>query len=114
MRIIAAEFVRPFCKSGKNDANDAGAICTAARQANLRLPAPVRELVRDQIVALDQLEARLSAYAEQIVAQAKHSESAQRLPTIAGSAPPRQPPSWPRWAHRRNFAMVASLPLGWA
>ena len=109
MRIIAAEFVRPFRKSGKNDANDAEAICTAARQANLRLPAPVRELVRDQIVALDQLEARRSAYGEQSAAHAKHSEGAQRLPIIAGSAPPRQPPSWPRWAHRRNFAMAAVL-----
>ena len=152
VRIIAAEFVQAFRKSGKNDANDAEAICTAARQANmrfvamktveqqaalcvhrlrqglveertalinrlrglltefgvvaplspeklrrdlarcldpddLRLPALVRELVRDQIVALDQLEARLSAYAEQIAAQAKHSESAKRLQTIAGVGP---------------------------
>ena len=36
VRIIAAEFVRPFRKSGKNDANDAEAICTAVRQANMR------------------------------------------------------------------------------
>jgi transposase len=31
VRIIAAEVVRPFRKSGKNDANDAEAICTAVR-----------------------------------------------------------------------------------
>ena len=31
---------------------------------DLRLPATVRELVCDQILALDQLEARLAAYAE--------------------------------------------------
>ena len=36
VRIIAAEFVKPFRKSGKNDANDAEAICTAVRQANMR------------------------------------------------------------------------------
>ena len=53
----------------------------------MRLLAPVRELVRDQIAALDQLEARRSAYAEQIAAQAKHSGSAQRLQTIAGVGP---------------------------
>ena len=53
----------------------------------MRLPAPVRELVRDQIAALDQLEARRSAYAEQIAAQAKHSGSAPRLQTIAGVGP---------------------------
>jgi transposase len=39
VRIMAAEFVRPFRKSGKNDANDAEAICTAVRQANMRFVA---------------------------------------------------------------------------
>src|SRR5215212_11637129 len=131
VRIIAAEFVRPFRKGGKNDANDAEAICTAVRQANMRfvamksleqqaalcvhrmrqglveertalinrlrglltefgvvaplspdklrrelarcqdpqdtrLPPPVRQLVSDQLTALDQLEARMATYAEQI------------------------------------------------
>ena len=32
VRIIAAEYVQPFRLGGKNDANDAEAICTAARQ----------------------------------------------------------------------------------
>jgi transposase len=38
VRIMPAEFVRPFRKSltAKNDANDAEAICTAVRQANMR------------------------------------------------------------------------------
>lgn len=35
-RIIAAEFVRPFRLSGKNDANDAAAICAAVRQPQMR------------------------------------------------------------------------------
>ena len=152
MRIIAAEFVQAFRKSGKNDANDAEAICTAARQPNmrfvamksveqqaalcvhrprqglveertalinrrrglltefrvvaplspeklrrelarcqdpedLRLPAVVRHLVDDQVTALDQLEKRMAAYAEQIAAQAAQSEVAQRLPSIAGVGP---------------------------
>jgi len=152
VRIMAAEFVRPFRKSGKNDANDAEAICTAARQANMRfvaiksieqqaalcvhrlrqglveertalinrlrglrtefgvvaplspeklrrdlarcqdpedarLPATVREFVGDQVTALDQLEARLAAYAEQIAAQARGSEVAKRLQSIAGVGP---------------------------
>jgi transposase len=39
VRIMAAEFVRPFRKSGKNDANDAEAICTAVRQTNMRFVA---------------------------------------------------------------------------
>ena len=35
-RIIAPEFVRPFRLSGKNDTNDAAAICAAVRQPQLR------------------------------------------------------------------------------
>jgi transposase len=35
-RIIAPEFVRPFRLSGKNDANDAAAICAAVRQPQMR------------------------------------------------------------------------------
>jgi transposase len=52
-----------------------------------RLPATVRELVGDQVTALDRLEARLTAYAEQIAAQARGSKVAQRLQTIAGVGP---------------------------
>ena len=36
VRIIAPEFVRPFRLSGKNDANDAAAVCAAVRQPQLR------------------------------------------------------------------------------
>jgi len=152
VRIIAAEFVQAFRKSGKNDANDAEAIATAARQPtmrfvamksveqqaalcvhrlrqgvteertavinrlrglltefgivaplspaklrrelarcqdpdDLRLPATVRQLVGDQVIALDQLDARLMSYAETIAAQAQQSEIARRLQTIAGVGP---------------------------
>jgi transposase len=152
VRIMAAEFVKPFRKSGKNDANDAEAICTAVRQPNMRfvaiksveqqtalcvhrmrqglveertalinrlrglltefgvvaplspeklrrelarcqdpqdtrLPPPVRQLVGDQLTALDQLEVRMATYAEQIAAQARDSEVARRLQTIAGVGP---------------------------
>jgi transposase len=151
VRIIAAEFVQAFRKRGKNDANDAEAICTAVRQPSmrfvamksveqqaalcvhrlrqglveertavinrlrglltefgvvaplspeklrrelarcqdpddLRLPATVRALVGDQVMALDQLDARLASYAAMIAEQA-HNEAAQRLQTIAGVGP---------------------------
>jgi transposase len=39
VRIIAAQFVQAFRKGGKNDANDAEAICTAVRQPNMRFVA---------------------------------------------------------------------------
>ena len=35
-RIIAAQFVRPFRFGGKNDANDAQAVCVAVRQPHMR------------------------------------------------------------------------------
>jgi transposase len=35
-RLMAAQFVRPYRKSGKNDANDAEAICEAAGRPNMR------------------------------------------------------------------------------
>ena len=40
-RIMAAEFVQPFCKSRarKNDRNDAEAIAIAIREANMRFVA---------------------------------------------------------------------------
>jgi transposase len=152
VRIIAAEFVQAFRKSGKNDANDAEAICTAARQPNMRfvamksvaqqaalcvhrvrqglveertalinrlrglltefgvvaplspdklrrelarcqdpedarLPLPLRQIVADQVRALDELEQRMAVYAEQIAAQARGSDVAKRLQSIAGVGP---------------------------
>jgi len=36
VRLIAPQFVKPYVKSGKNDANDAEAICEAASRPNMR------------------------------------------------------------------------------
>lgn len=38
-KLIAAQFVKPYVKSGKNDANDAEAICEAAGRPNMRFVA---------------------------------------------------------------------------
>ena len=117
VRIMAAECVKPFRKSGKNDANDAEAICTALinrlrglltefgvvaslSPEKLRrelgccldeettcLPPAVRQLVRDELAAPDLLEQRIAAYAAQIAAQAREHPQAQRLQGIAGVGP---------------------------
>ncbi len=152
VRIMAAEFVRPFRKSGKNDANDAEAIGTAVRQANMRfvaiksvaqqealcvhrlrqglveertalinrlrglltefgvvaplspeklrrelrrcldeeptkLPPVVRQLVGDELAALDRLEERIAAYAAQIATQVRDHVAAKQLQGIAGVGP---------------------------
>jgi len=39
VRLIAAQFVRPYRKSGKNDANDAEAICEAVSRPSMRFVA---------------------------------------------------------------------------
>jgi transposase len=54
---------------------------------DLRLPATVRQFVGDQVMALDQLDARLASFAAVIAAQAQQSEMTQRLQTIAGVGP---------------------------
>ena len=54
---------------------------------DLRLPAPVRSLVADELSALDHLETRISTYALQIAAHARDDERAQRLLAIAGVGP---------------------------
>lgn len=51
------------------------------------LPSVVRQLVRDELAALDPLEQRIAAYAAQIVAQAREYPPAQRLQGIAGIGP---------------------------
>jgi transposase len=53
-RIIAPEFVRPFRLSGKNDANDASAICAAVRQPPLRFVA-VKRVDRQARLAVHRL-----------------------------------------------------------
>jgi transposase len=41
VRLIAPQFVKPFLKSQKNDANDAEAICEAVNRPNMRFEAKV-------------------------------------------------------------------------
>ncbi len=36
VRLVSPQFVKPYVKSGKNDANDAEAICEAASRPNMR------------------------------------------------------------------------------
>jgi len=178
VRIIAAEFVQAFRKSGKNDANDAEAICTAARQPNMRFvpmktveqqaalcvhrlrlgvveertalinrlrglltefgvvaPLSPEKLRRELARCLDPDDLRLPAPVRERWRATRSSPSIswrrawqptrsrlRRKPSTArapsgcrpslASVPPRRPPSWPRWAHRRNFATAASSPRG--
>src|SRR4030095_10205143 len=48
------------------------------------VPATVRQLVRDELLALDALEQRIDTYMAQIAAQVRDNVAAQRLQSIAG------------------------------
>ena len=68
-RIIAPRFVIPYRKSGKNDGNDAEAICEAVSRPAMRFV---------------QINQQILAYDREIEALARHSATALRLMTIPG------------------------------
>jgi transposase len=47
VKLIAPQFVKPFVKSDKNDANDAEAICEAVQRPNMRFVAPKTQYQQD-------------------------------------------------------------------
>lgn len=51
VRLIAAQFVAPYRKSGKNDANDAEAICEALSRPNMRF-VPVKTVEQQAILSV--------------------------------------------------------------
>jgi transposase len=148
VRLMAAAFVIPYRRSGKNDGNDAEAICEAVSRPGMRfvpvksaeqqavltlhrarqgfveertstinrirglmaefgevlplraetirrqalelaqaLPQLARETINDLCAHLRYLDARIASYDEQVQAQAKISEPAQRLMKIRGIGP---------------------------
>jgi transposase len=58
VRLIAAQFVKPYVKSGKNDANDAEAICEAASRPQMRYVA-VKTAEQQAEQALHRVRSRL-------------------------------------------------------
>jgi len=60
VRLIAPQFVKPFVKSNKNDANDAEGIAEAASRANMRF-VPVKTIAQQDMIALHRIRSRLVA-----------------------------------------------------
>lgn len=58
VRLIAPQFVKPYVKSGKNDANDAEAICEAASRPNMRF-VPVKTVQQQACQAVHRIRSRL-------------------------------------------------------
>ena len=59
VKLIAPQFVKPYVKSNKNDANDAEAICEAMSRPNMRFVA-VKTVAQQDIQAVHRIRAGLS------------------------------------------------------
>lgn len=58
VRIISAQFVKPYLKGGKNDANDAEAICEAASRPTMRYVA-IKTAEQQAVQSLHRIRSRL-------------------------------------------------------
>jgi transposase len=58
VKLIAPQFVKPYVKSGKNDANDAEAICEAASRPNMRF-VPIKSAEQQASQSLHRIRSRL-------------------------------------------------------
>src|SRR5438876_2953049 len=96
VRLMAPVFVAPYRKSGKNDGNDAEAICEAVARPNMRF-VPIKSAEQQAVLSLHRLrQVSLSSARQRSIA------SAACWPSLASSypsAPTRcgvQPWSWPK------------------
>ena len=60
VKLIAPQFVKPYVKSNKNDANDAEAICEAMSRPHMRF-VPVKTVAQQDIQAVHRVRAELMA-----------------------------------------------------
>ncbi len=90
VKVMAPQFVKPFCRVQKNDSNDAEAICTAVQQPNMRF-VPRKTTEQQDIQALHRARQRLVNHRTALISQmrgllldrgvaiAKSASRAQRL-----------------------------------
>jgi len=70
VRLIAPQFVKPFVKSNKNDANDAEAICEAVGRPNMRFVS-AKSVEQQDIQSLHRVRSRLVGCRTQLVNQVR-------------------------------------------
>jgi transposase len=66
VRMIPAQFVKPFVKSDKNDANDAEAICEAVQRPNMRFVAE-KTMEQQEIQMIHRMRSNLVAQRTEII-----------------------------------------------
>ena len=70
VRLIAPQFVKPFVKSNKNDANDAEAVCEAMSRPNMRFVA-IKTVEQQDIQGLHRVRSRLVGQRTALINQAR-------------------------------------------
>jgi transposase len=68
VRLMAPQFVKPYVKSQKNDANDAEAICEAITRPNMRF-VPQKSVQQQDLQCLHRVRSRLVACRTQLINQ---------------------------------------------
>lgn len=68
VRLMAPQFVKPYVKSQKNDANDAEAICEAVTRPNMRF-VPQKSVAQQDLQCLHRVRSRLVANRTQLINQ---------------------------------------------
>ncbi len=68
VRLIAPQFVKPYVKSNKNDANDADAICEAVSRPQMRF-VPAKSVEQQDIQSLHRVRSRLVSSRTQLANQ---------------------------------------------
>jgi transposase len=70
VRLMAPQFVKPYVKSQKNDANDAEAICEAVGRPNMRF-VPQKSFEQQDLQCLHRVRSRLVACRTQLINQVR-------------------------------------------
>lgn len=70
VRLIAPQFVKPYVKSNKNDANDAEAICEAVSRPQMRF-VPAKSIEQQDIQSLHRVRSRLVSSRTQLACQVR-------------------------------------------
>ena len=83
--LMAPQFVKPYVKSQKNDANDAEAICEAVTRPNMRF-VPAKSIAQQDLQCLHRVRSRLVASRTQLINQVRGllAEYGVVLPQNAG------------------------------
>lgn len=68
VKLMAPQFVKPYVKSNKNDANDAEAICEAVTRSTMRF-VPQKSIAQQDLQCLHRVRSRLVACRTQLVNQ---------------------------------------------